>query len=44
LHGYGGKNNLMYLLNRVTVSSMLVGINSKKGSLLVRLTLLNVIK
>jgi hypothetical protein len=38
------KNNLMYLLNRVTVSSMLIGINSKKGSLVKRLALLKVIK
>ncbi|MDR2437296.1 MAG: SH3 domain-containing protein, partial [Endomicrobium sp.] len=44
LHGYGGENNLTYLLNRVTVSSLLIGEHSKKGSLLNRLTLMKVIK
>jgi hypothetical protein len=44
LHGYGGENNIMYLLNRVAVSSLLIGKNSKKGSFLERLTLAKVIK
>jgi hypothetical protein len=44
LHGYGGENNLTYLLNRGTVPSLLLGENSKKGSLLKRLTLMKVIK
>jgi hypothetical protein len=44
LYGYGGENNITYLLNRVAVSSLSVGKNSKKGSLLKRLTLMKVIK
>jgi hypothetical protein len=44
LHGYGGKKNLIYILNRVTISGLLVGVNSKKGSLLERLTLMKVIR
>jgi hypothetical protein len=44
LHDYGGQNNLVYLLNRVAVSSLVVGSNSQRGSLLERLTLMKVIK
>jgi cell wall-associated NlpC family hydrolase len=44
LYGYGGEKNVTYILNRVTVSGLSVGANSKKGSLLERLTLMKVIK